>query len=77
MKRWGVIVLFVLTATMSAQDMPLSQVLIEGEGWKHVVIKGWVRCLTTDGDGNPLVAASEKALYRRGPPYGQRSAFCS
>jgi sugar lactone lactonase YvrE len=45
-----------MTAPVAAQDMPLSQILIEGEGW-HAVGRGYdsVRRLYADREGNVYV----------------------
>lgn len=61
MKRCSLIGLFVLASMAPAQDMPLSQVLIPGEGWKAVDVKidGHplsVFAVTTDRKGDLLVS---------------------
>ena len=59
MMRRCVVCLFVLAATASAQDMPLSQVLISGEGWRAVEGKSNVTCVAADGEGKLYIAHSD------------------
>ena len=61
MMRTSVVCLFLLAAMVSAQDMPLSQVLIPGEGWRAVDPKLTVACITADGEGNLLIAGGKEA----------------
>src|SRR5207248_9119733 len=58
MRRFATAALLLLTATPAfAQDMPLSQVLIDGEGWR-LVAEGFtgLRGLAVDGQGNVFVS---------------------
>lgn len=58
MRRIVVIISLVLAATASGQDMPLSQVLIDGEGWKEVklLLIPKPTALAVAGDGELLIA---------------------
>lgn len=71
------IVTLVVTSPALAQDMPLSQVLIDGENWK-VVAEGYdtVTSLAADRDGNIYIAdPAGNRLHRldkerKGAPFG-------
>src|ERR1700722_1813360 len=55
------VVVLVLAGPVAAQDMALSTILIEGEGWKPVAkdLKS-VRGLATDREGNLYVADGKR-----------------
>jgi sugar lactone lactonase YvrE len=63
---WPGAILLCLTARVAAQDMPLSEVLIKGEGWRGVMgdCKS-VHGLAADRDGNVFVADSENKHLTR------------
>jgi gluconolactonase len=68
MKRYALIGVVVLASAASAQDMPLSQVLIPGEGW--LTLNQQARSLAVDADGDLLVGTQGGeivALTRSGP----------
>jgi gluconolactonase len=64
MMRCTLVAVLFLAATALAQDMPLSQVLIPGEGWRAVEPKLTVACITTDGEGNLLLGTKGGEIVR-------------
>lgn len=73
MKYIGVFALLLLSvAPAAAQDMPLSQVLIDGEGWKPAA-KGFksVHGLAADRDGNVFLTDAENKNVLRLAKEGQ------
>jgi gluconolactonase len=65
-----------LAAPAAAQDMPLSQILLPGEGWE-LVSKGWKEPgpLTADRAGNVYVADREARKIWRVDGSGRRAVF--
>src|SRR5947199_7280699 len=70
------VVSLLLAAPAAAQDMPLSQVLIPGEGWKRVA-KGFEKpsALAADRAGHVYVADKEKKEIVRVDKDGGSSLF--
>jgi hypothetical protein len=69
MNRLAVLALLAASTAAPAQDMPLTQVLLPGEGWKPVAgLPGLVTDLAGDGRGNVyVVAVNGREVHRIGP----------
>jgi sugar lactone lactonase YvrE len=68
--------LFAVVSTAAAQDMPLSQVLLPGEGWKAVAMDCKSAAgLAGDGRGNVFVADPDGRQIWRIDKDGNASAF--
>jgi sugar lactone lactonase YvrE len=67
--RTAVVALLLFAAPTAAQDMPLTQVLIPGEGWRPVPgLPGGITDLSGDGRGAIyVVAVNGREVHRVGP----------
>jgi gluconolactonase len=76
MKRVSIMAFLLLAAPAAAQDMPLSDVLLPGEGWQPVSgpFKS-VRALASDKDGNVYVADHDGKQVLRIDKLGRTSLF--
>jgi sugar lactone lactonase YvrE len=58
--------LFAISASASAQDMPLSQILIDGEGWQPIKGPKDIRALGAGKDGSTYVLTADRvACFKR------------
>jgi gluconolactonase len=78
MSRYCVLVLLLAAVPARAQDMPLSQVLLPGEGWRPgpVEHKG-LAALAGDGRGNVYVSEPQSKQVLRIGPDGKAIAFAN
>src|SRR5262245_40846707 len=69
MKRLAVLAVLAAATPAAAQDMPLTQILIPGEGWKPVPgLPGLVTDLAGDGRGGVyVVAVNGREVHHVGP----------
>lgn len=77
MKRFrALLILLFVAAPAAAQDMPLSQVLLDGEGWKPLA-KGFkaIQGLAADKEGNVYVADAEAKHISKVDKSGQVTEF--
>src|SRR5437016_4994196 len=79
MRRFLAFAIFIgVTAVLIAQDMPLNQVLIEGESWAPVALEvGSIDGLTADASGNVYVSDGEKKKIFRIDGEGKASEFAT
>lgn len=73
---WHLVVVLLLTSRAFAQDMPLSQVLIDGENWREVA-GGYksIQGLAADRDGNIYIADPQSKRIDRLGSDGKVSRF--
>jgi enterochelin esterase family protein len=65
-----------LTVSLAAQDMPLSQILVDGEDWKLVGEGyGFTDAACADADGNFYFSDLPKSVVHRVSPDGQVAPF--